>query len=63
MAVFYVWFPLLPDGAVSAAERMGLLTGIRLAGGDWATVERASNTTYSTVSRASNDDWTQITRA
>ena len=32
MAVFHVWFPLLPDGAISASERMGLLTGIRKAG-------------------------------
>lgn len=32
MAVFYVWFPLLPDGSIPAEERMGLLTGIRKAG-------------------------------
>lgn len=34
MAVFYVWFPLRPDGGMSAAERMGLLTGIRKAGAE-----------------------------
>lgn len=32
MAVFYVWFPLIPDGGIAAEERMGLLTGIRKAG-------------------------------
>lgn len=31
MAVFHVWFPLLPDSDISASERMGLLTGIRKA--------------------------------
>lgn len=32
MAVFHVWFPLIPDSSITADERMGLLTGFRKAG-------------------------------
>jgi hypothetical protein len=73
MAIVYVWFPLRPDGSISDAERMGLLTGLRLAGASWSLVARSSDAnynqvtrssdaTYNQVSRSSNDDWNLVNR-
>jgi hypothetical protein len=62
MAIVYVWFPLRPNGSISDAERMGLLTGLRLAGGSWNLVSRSSDANYSQVSRSSDANYNQVSR-
>jgi len=63
MAIVYVWFPLRPDGSISDAERMGLLTGLRLAGAAWTLVGRSTDANYSLVNRSSDASYNQVLRS